>query len=323
MAGPGDTYTLVVGIAGSHGNDEEIVRSFAGRKEFSRFIRDPAHAVKQITLPASVTSLRGLDFANHAALEAVDMSKTEIRAILPYAFSGCTSLKTVGFPEKLATIAHQSFMACTSLAHVDLSGTRVTAIGDEAFAKCTSLETVVFPDTLREIGTGAFQWCTSLAAVDLSVTDARRAYAATWAELVIRARAFRGCAALATVTFPYSMDQSRGDFIGRNAFTGCPGLEKVNVGALKLMNLPNGGRGVFPRADRGSLVENIEKQSFMTAALALGRRDTKGTADWRDIHGVIDTHVNNSTRDDYTGAYPITPRDPGRARFTSRFASSV
>ena len=276
MAGPGDTYTLVVGIAGSHGNDEEIVRSFANPEEFDLFIWDPAHTVKQITLPASVTSLRGFDFSAHAVLEAVDMSKTEIRNIR-----------------------------------------------SSTFRRCTSLKTVVFPDTLREIGRRAFQGCTSLAAVDLSVTDARRAYAATWAKLAICANAFRGCAALATVTFPYSMDRSRGDFIGRNAFANCPGLEKVNVGALKRMNLPNGGRGVFPRADGGSLVENIEKQSFMTAALALGRRDANDMADWRDILGVIDTHVNDSTRDDYRGAYPITPRDTKRARFTSRFASRV
>ncbi len=273
-----------------------------------------------VDFPASLDVIAGQAFGGCAALGAVDLSGTQVTGLGDGAFRGCTSLETVVFPDTLEGIEDEAFDGCTALGAVKLSKTQVTRIGHRAFRGCTSLVTVFFPHTLDEIGNEA-DAADAADEADVFVLDnfdpdMREA-------LVINVSAFENCLLLSAVKFPDRMDPGRGDYIGQRAFANCPSLTDVNVDALQQMHLPDEGRGVFPRADGKSLMKIIDNDRFWTTALALGRRDANDMADWRDILGIIDTHVNKFTRADYTGAYPITPRDPGRARFTSRFASSV
>ena len=224
---------------------------------------------------------------------------------------------TVDFPDTLEEIDDQAFKGCHVLAAVDLSvlddtlppagGPTPGENADEAAAAAavaTPADAANAPPFLNTDPPGP--------------TNGRNA---TREALVIGVSAFENCLLLSAVKFPDPMDRSRGDSIGESAFADCPSLTDINAGALRQMHLPDEGRGVFPRADGKSLIKIIDNDRFWTTALALER--VRPDVAWRDIHGVIDTHIDKFTRDDYWGPYPKTPRDPTRARFKDKFACHV
>ena len=133
-----------------------------------------------------------------------------VTAIGKFAFSYCTSIKSVTIPEGVTSIELDAFGNCTSLESVTiLDG--VTSIGGAAFYNCTSLESVTIPDSVTSIGAEAFYNCTNLKNVTIpeGVTD-------------IGSFAFYKCKNLKSVIIPKGVTS-----ISMNAFDSCTSLESI------------------------------------------------------------------------------------------------
>lgn len=75
------------------------------------------------------------------------------------AFSGCTSLQSVGFTyNSCKTIGYNAFGGVPSLTSITLPG-GLEEVGRYAFNHCSSLSTAVFPGSLTTIGDHAFNEC--------------------------------------------------------------------------------------------------------------------------------------------------------------------
>lgn len=148
----------------------------------------------------TVLEIADYAFLNNTAIENISFSNAKsIDVIGEFAFSGCTSLKSVNIPMTLDKIGYAAFMGCTSLTSVNISSNiseikgqtfqnctslteftvpnSVGTISDFSFAGCTSLEKVVIPKTVKNISAKAFLNCDKL-----TIFGYTNSYAETYAE---------------------------------------------------------------------------------------------------------------------------------------------
>ena len=149
---------------------------------------------------------------NHNILDSV----TEIG---DYAFSGCTSLKSIMIPNS------------------------VTSIGEFAFNCCTSLQSIDIPDSVTQINGTIFSDCNNLTSIIVSKNNSR--YKSTnnciltkdGKKLVLCRNhnipngiteigrfAFSGCTSLQSIEIPNSVTE-----IGYSAFGGCTSLQSIEI----------------------------------------------------------------------------------------------
>lgn len=125
-------------------------------------------AFKDCTSLESLTPLTVLTFIGQSAFEDctslnLDLSQaTALTTLLPFAFTGCTSLTTlnIGGLTNLITLGKAAFDS-SGLTRAILPP-QIIALPDELFINCTSLETVTLSQNLQTIGAQVFQLCTSL-----------------------------------------------------------------------------------------------------------------------------------------------------------------
>ena len=146
-----------------------------------------------------------------------------------YAFSGLSSLHSVGDISNCTFIGNDAFGCCSSLKNVDLKN--CTSIGDCAFQQCLALEDVDV-SKCTSIGQNAFNECRKLTSIDLSSCK------------YLGESAFSNCSNLESVknlnlitsisnsTFSCcsklkSIDISNCTTIGSSAFNGCSNLSEV------------------------------------------------------------------------------------------------
>lgn len=152
------------------------------------------HKLKEVTLPASLTTYSG-------------------------AMYGCENLETVIVPDgsQLTDIQGQSFITNLALREVIFQGSSVLkTIGSNAFANLPNLERFDVPATVTDISNNAFQGCSSLATVTFPDNSQLRQ---------IRQGAFANCG-LKEITIPESVTT-----IEREAFTNCEAMTEVNLSA--------------------------------------------------------------------------------------------
>lgn len=226
--------------------------------------------LKDITLPASITTVGDNAFANEDSLTAVsgfenatvlgsDIFKncsalsnvavnTTLTAIPAGLFNGCESLSAFTFPTSVTKIGASAFKG-TALAELNLPES-VDSIGDEAF-ESIPVTTLTFPASLRYIGRLAFFYCGNV--TNINFNDGLK---------TIDENAFSYAEALQTVEVPNSVDS-----IGGSAF--------ANSG-LVTAKLPDGlkylAEGLFDRCDNlttlniPSTVETIADLAFQNDA---------------------------------------------------------
>ena len=167
-------------------------------KNISQYIENTA--LKEITIPDSITSIGDGAFFDCINLESIELPDSII-SIGNEAFSGCTSLESINIPENILEIAKYLFEDCISLVTIELPD-GVTNIEDGAFSGCTSLENINIPDSVIKIGKEVFADCISLIAINLpeGLTS-------------IGEGSFSGCTSLENVNIPDSVKD-----IGENAF---------------------------------------------------------------------------------------------------------
>lgn len=118
----------------------------------------------------TVLEIADYAFLNNTAIENISFSNAKsIDVIGEFAFSGCTSLKSVNIPMTLDKIGYAAFMGCTSLTSVNISS-NISEIKGQTFQNCTSLTEFTVPNSVGTISNFSFAGCTSLAKVVIPKT---------------------------------------------------------------------------------------------------------------------------------------------------------
>ena len=101
-------------------------------------------------------------FQNNKSILSITIPDS-VTTIGDYAFSGCSSLKTIiiGKNSQLAIIGSYAFYNCTSLTSITIPNS-VATIGGNAFSGCSSLISIIIPDSVISIGSYAFRYCSNL-----------------------------------------------------------------------------------------------------------------------------------------------------------------
>ena len=216
--------------------------------------------LKEITLPAAITAIPQDAFTFFTALTSVSLPKA-VTTIGQDAFSS-TGLTAFKIRENVTTIGDYAFQNCADLAIVNFSeATALTSIGSYAFSS-TAIKEVAIPanaDATKTltIKVSAFEDCAKLKSfsakswagklADNLFTDCVKMTGIVIPTTIdeIGVEAFKGCEALATVTFKYGakdaglIGATSGSNIGinKNAFEGCASLATLDLSATKLTAL--------------------------------------------------------------------------------------
>ena len=88
----------------------------------------------------------------------LDGMNVSVTGVAGYAFSECTSLRSITLPETVTNIGNWAFHRCTSLESITLPE-GIQSIGNMVFAYCASLAGIVLPSTMQYIDATAFADC--------------------------------------------------------------------------------------------------------------------------------------------------------------------
>ena len=148
--------------------------------------------VTQVTFPATLTEIADSVFTNCTGLTQVDFSQcTGLTKIGSYAFYGCTGLTSLSLPASLERLGKSAFENCTEITDTVVLPASLKYIDYYAFENCNKVDAFDFTHCtqLTEICFHAFAECTKITEVNLPASLT-----------TISARAFAGCANLATLT---------------------------------------------------------------------------------------------------------------------------
>jgi len=159
---------------------ETSITSFDEFRFFGRVILLPewtsfcgCMALNSIVIPANLTSISGLSFANCSSLKNISVdsvntvydSRSDCNAIIETATNklvvGC---KTSNIPDGITAIGNSAFWGRWDMQEMTIPET-VTTIEKDAFSCCTSLKAITLPASISEIGDRAFVRCDALTSV--------------------------------------------------------------------------------------------------------------------------------------------------------------
>lgn len=179
-----------------------------------------------ITLPASVTTIKGNAFYGCSNLQTVTFAEgSQLETIAAFAFKECSSLTTFNFAENtpLTSIWTQAFSGCTSLESIALPD-HVVEIRERAFEGCTSLTTIHIPASLTTIQRYAFLGCTSL--TTFTVDDASETFASDDGVLTNKEGTSLVCYPIGRTAKSYTVPEGM-TIIAPYTFQDCTALENV------------------------------------------------------------------------------------------------
>lgn len=227
-------------------------------------------AVKEITLPESITEIGQGAFKNCKSLESIVIPNS-VETLYSETFFGCTSLETVQLSNKLKIIA-DFFDGCSALKSISIPAS-VTSIYGNPFKTCESLTSITadaqndyfvsrggvlydkyqtqiilavpsitsidIPDTVTSIGENAFCNCKKLTAIRLPNSVESIGY-----------EAFKDCTALNSVCIPEDIWSLSSD-----VFSGCHNITEA-VAPLHVLSVLPVAKLKTLRVTKGSRIEN-------------------------------------------------------------------
>ena len=124
-----------------------------------------------VAIPQTVETIGASAFEGCVALSDLRFEGTATSpamSVYPYAFRGCTALKSVDLPDRTVNVWQGAFYNCTAVTSVFIPKS-VEVISEEAFRNCSAMTTLTFRDRTVYDGTHtllidnyAFTGCTSL-----------------------------------------------------------------------------------------------------------------------------------------------------------------
>ena len=175
-----------------------------------------------ITIPASITEIRGSAFLGCTGLTRVNITDVEAWCKIKmgdnpiryarHLYLNDAEVTELTIPDGITSIGQNAFQGWAGLTSVKIPET-VTSIGNNAFEGCTGLSSLSIPNSVTEIGQIAFERCTGLSSITLGN-----------AVKTIDSYAFAGCTALTGIVIPDSVTS-----IGMGAFSGCTALTGIVI----------------------------------------------------------------------------------------------
>lgn len=188
-------------------------------------------SLKEITIPASVTSVSKWAFDGCDGLEKMTLNQKKVERFLSYNVSN-TTLKEVVLGETVETISEDAFIYYEALEKANIPSS-VTSIGINAFKGCKKLSSpLTIPSTITELPEAIFHGCFALTSVTLPANMT-----------IIGKEAFDGCRELSSLVMPISLIS-----IGDDAF--------YNTAALRNVSLPATVNTIGRYAFAGCAMEN-------------------------------------------------------------------
>lgn len=113
------------------------------------------------------SALPAYAFHSVAMAESIVYPKDAAEEIPEYAFSGCTSLKSIELGADITAIGEGAFSGCSVLDGIDFTKfNKLASIYNSAFSNCSRLgfssKVLTMPVTITHIGESAFAGCTSI-----------------------------------------------------------------------------------------------------------------------------------------------------------------
>ena len=180
-------------------------------------------ALKEMTMPTSLTKIGDSAFANCTFLAKADMTVSpNIVTIGDSAFSGDIVLNNVSLPAGVVRLNNNVFKGCVALSDISVASAEagtLTYIGNNAFDGCKVLKGFNIPGSVTNIGNYAFNGC---AVMDISIEkpDAD-VTAVTWGNY-----AFADCSNLGKSYIIQCPDQLK--IINNGLFKNCVSLRIPN-----------------------------------------------------------------------------------------------
>ena len=170
--------------------------------------------LESINIPANTTTIGRFSFSNCRRLETVDLSN--VSEIQESAFSGCSSLVSLGEIKNIKTLGNNVFNGCTSIQGM-LDFSNCTTMGTYVFERCNRITHLMLSDELGTIPRILIRNCTALESINIpsKVT-------------LIGEQAFSGCTGLnCPIILPNTLVQIDG-----LAFSNCVSVPYINILAI-------------------------------------------------------------------------------------------
>lgn len=207
---PGKVFFTYQPAEGDAVTEEYTVTAFGNEYNDSPVFGEGKANISKVTLPSTIKTIIRYAFSGCSSLKSVD-GLSSCSSIGKFAFSGCSSLESVGDLPACTSIGEYAFSGCSSLESVgDLSA--CTSIGEHAFFYCSSLQSVGNLPVCTSIGFSAFYSCYALESIgNLPVCK------------TIGVKAFYGCSSLT------SIDLSSCEIIRKGTFYSCESLKSIDL----------------------------------------------------------------------------------------------
>jgi hypothetical protein len=168
--------------------------------------------VKEITIPAVVSSINPSVFAEYSVLEKVTFEEgSRLKSLGSYTFKNCKSLTSIVLPEGLETIGYKCFGGCSSLEKITIPKT--VKSGNSILGKTSKVKTVKFASGTTTISDNFLKDAGTVTTVSVK----------SGVEYIGK-YAFSGCYSLKSISLPSGLTT-----IGYKAFDGCLTLETLTI----------------------------------------------------------------------------------------------
>lgn len=214
----------------------------------------------------TITKIGDYAFSDCTSLKSITIPKTLVEVngngVLYPIFGGTTNLTSVTFEEGITEIPSRILVGCTGITNVTIPNS-VSVIGSYAFYK-TGLTSIELPDSVVEVKDYAFAGCDNLTDVNLGKIE------------ILEFRAFHDCPKLKSITIPKTLCA---DTLGNAIFTGTTKLTSVTFEdgstdiyggilakctEIKSVDIPNTVTTIHRNAFSGSGITSIEIPESVT-----------------------------------------------------------